>query len=68
VQSNSKTDTKVSEHDQSMGKAIATMADNGQSVERIATLCGIDAREVRRLRKQAPHLDTAEQGPATPIP
>jgi hypothetical protein len=33
--------------------------DNGESVERIATLCDIDAREMRRLRNQARHLNTA---------
>ena len=47
---------KVGEHEQSMAKAITTLAHNGESVERTATLCGIDAREVRRLRKH--HLNT----------
>jgi len=59
---------KVGEHEQSMGRAIVTLTDNGQSVERIATLCGIDAREVRRLRKQVPHTSTATNEPQSTGP
>lgn len=44
---------KLAAADEARAEAIAAMIELGESVETIAGLCGIDAAEVRALRRQA---------------
>lgn len=59
-----------------MGAAIADLVAQEETVPRIATLCGIDVAEVRRLRKissnsqkpDGPATDRADEGETAPEP
>ena len=55
---------KVSEAESAMSTAIASLVTQDETVERIAALCGIQASEVRRLRKRG--TDTASAASAKP--
>jgi hypothetical protein len=54
---------KVTEAESAMSRAIASLVTQDETVERIATLCGIQASEVRRLRKLG--TDTASAATAS---
>jgi hypothetical protein len=54
---------KVTEAESAMSRAIASLVTQDETVERIATLCGIQTSEVRRLRKLG--TDTASAATAS---